>query len=91
MSLCSTSICCYVSSVCDILYCLCRDAKNYAKYSTVDYEIDQKACEDLILGETSMAKDEKIMFKDLIKEHRASLASDEVMIVYVFSSGYFEL
>jgi hypothetical protein len=70
---------------------LCRDAKSYAKYSAVDSEIDQKACQDLILGDTSMAKGEKIMFNDLIKEHRASLASDEVMIVYAFSSGYFEL
>ena len=58
---------------------MCRDARSYAKYSVVDSEIDQKACQDLISGKTSMAKGEKIMFGDLIKEHRASLPFDEVM------------
>ena len=38
-----------------------------------------------------MAKGEKIMFEDLIKEHRAFLAFDEVKIVYAHFSGYFEL
>ena len=56
-----------------------RDARSYAKYSAVDSEIDQKACQDLILGEISVPKGEKLMFGDLIKEHHGSISSDEVM------------
>jgi hypothetical protein len=71
------------------LYYLYRDAQSYAKYSVVDLEIDQKACQDLISGESVIAKGMKIMFEDPIKEHRASLASDEVNVVVIFFSSLF--
>ena len=62
---------------------ICRDARSYAKYSAVDSEIDQKACQDLISGETTVAKGEKLMFGDLIKEHHGSNSANEVMVCFL--------
>jgi hypothetical protein len=46
----------------------------------VDSEIDQKACQDLICGDSVSLKSKKVMFEDLINEHRAALAFDEVCV-----------
>ena len=57
-----------------------RDAKSYTKYNVVDSNIDQKACHDLIFGDSVILKGKKVMFKDLINKHQVVLAFDNVSI-----------
>ena len=58
--------------------CLFRDYKSYAKYNALDSDIDQKACEDLIFGDSMFLKGKKVMFEDLVNEHLAIVAAEEV-------------
>jgi hypothetical protein len=66
--------------------CLFRDHKSYAKYSALDSDIDQKACQDLISSNSVSLKGKKVMFEDLVNEHRATAAA-EVVCVYLIVFG----
>jgi hypothetical protein len=57
---------------------LFRDHKSYAKYSTLDFDINQEACQDLISGDSVSLKGKKVMFEDLVNEHLAADAAEEV-------------
>jgi hypothetical protein len=66
---------------------LFRDHKSYAKYSALDSDIDQKACQDLISSDSVSLKRKKVMFKDLVTEHHAAAAAEEVCI-YLILFGF---
>jgi hypothetical protein len=55
----------------------------YAKYNAVDSEVDQRACQDVICGESAVVEGKRVLFQDLVSKEQERVVVDEVYL-YVF-------
>jgi hypothetical protein len=68
-----------------------RDAKSYAKYRANDSEVDDRVCQDLIYGVTSLAKGKAVQFEQLLLEEKEKLRQIKVSFTLFCSWGFFSI